>query len=181
MGDVLAYIELMVVPSILRVSRCLLGPASLLVVGSVWAGAPTLTPPPGVMDLSVRVGDLRFVPSLQVSPSGFWGPVATVESSSGWYASAGLAQSPRTPSSISPVYGLSRASTVTAGFRWSPDASLSFAVTRATGLAAGGASVQRLGLSVRYDWPTYYVRIGLDPSLETLPRDRLRLSAGFSF
>lgn len=59
------------------------------------------------------------------------------------------------------------------GYRWSDGQSLSMHVT--------GRSAERLGLSVSYDWPRYYVRLSYDPGLNPVPHDRLRFSAGMRF
>jgi hypothetical protein len=39
----------------------------------------------------------------------------------------------------------------------------------------------RLGLSVSYDWPRYFVRLSYDAGLNPLPQDNLRFSAGMRF
>jgi hypothetical protein len=59
------------------------------------------------------------------------------------------------------------------GYRWSDGQSLSLHVT--------GRRAERLGLSVSYDWPRYFVRLSYDPGLNPVPQDRLRFSAGVRF
>ena len=60
------------------------------------------------------------------------------------------------------------------GYRWSDGQSLSLHVT-------GGRGPERLGLSVSYDWPRYFVRLSYDSGLNPVPQDRLRFSAGVRF
>lgn len=60
------------------------------------------------------------------------------------------------------------------GYRWSDGQSLSLHVT-------GGRGPERLGLSVSYDWPRYFVRLSYDSGLNPVPQDRLRFSAGMRF
>ncbi|HVZ43093.1 MAG TPA: hypothetical protein VHA82_04720 [Ramlibacter sp.] len=62
------------------------------------------------------------------------------------------------------------------GFRWGDGQSVSLQLT------ARNRPQERLGLSVRYDWPRYYLRLGFDPRshLEGTV-DTLRFSAGMRF
>lgn len=60
------------------------------------------------------------------------------------------------------------------GYRWSDGQSLSLHVT-------GGRGPERLGLSVSYDWPRYFVRLSYDPGLNPVMQDKLRFSAGVRF
>ncbi len=60
------------------------------------------------------------------------------------------------------------------GYRWSNGQSLSLQVT-------AGRAQERLGLSVSYDWPRYFVRLTYDTGLNPVPRDKLRFSAGVRF
>jgi hypothetical protein len=60
------------------------------------------------------------------------------------------------------------------GYRWSDGQSLSLHVT-------SGRGPERLGLSVSYDWPRYFVRLSYDAGLTPVPQDRLRFSAGVRF
>ena len=49
-----------------------------------------------------------------------------------------------------------------------------------TGLVNGG-SIHRVGLSVGYDWPRYFVRAAYDPQVNFTPQDMWRLSVGTRF
>lgn len=57
------------------------------------------------------------------------------------------------------------------GYRFRDGQSVSMQFTRGT--------LDRLGLSVRYDWPRYYVRLGVDR--DGVTPDILRFSAGMRF
>lgn len=59
------------------------------------------------------------------------------------------------------------------------NALLSVGVASTSGLA-GGAPVQRVGLSVGYDWPRYFVQLAYDPKVLWSAQE-LRLSAGTRF
>jgi hypothetical protein len=59
-------------------------------------------------------------------------------------------------------------------YRWSDGQSLSLHVT-------AGRGPERLGLSVSYDWPRYFVRLTYDPGLNPVMPDKLRFSAGVRF
>lgn len=144
------------------------------------AGPPRLSAT-STMEQGLSIGGLRVVPSLQGSPGGFWGPAASVETADGWFATASLGRLNPTLDKR-PSYGFADTKTLSAGYRFSTANSLSLSLTSASGQDVAGSRVQRLGLSVRYDWPAYYVRLGLDPRLTTAPQDStLRFSAGFRF
>ena len=91
-----------------------------------------------------------------------------------WFAQAGVGHSldsnPALPGSTAstPVVNIA------GGYRWSDGQSLSLQVSR-------GREAERLGLSVSYDWPRYFVRLSYDSKLSPLPQDSLRFSAGVRF
>jgi hypothetical protein len=65
---------------------------------------------------------------------------------------------------------------VAGGYRWADGRSLSLQLTRARGPG------QRLGLSLNYDWPRYFVRLSFDhQALNPVPQDSFRFSAGVRF
>lgn len=61
----------------------------------------------------------------------------------------------------------------TGGYRWAGQQSLSLQLVR--------DRRDSLGLAVSYDWPSYYLRIGLDNKTHLVPQDTLRFSAGVWF
>jgi hypothetical protein len=70
--------------------------------------------------------------------------------------------------------GTGEALRIGGGYRWSDGQSLSLHVT-------SGRGRERLGLSVSYDWPRYFVRLSYDPGLNPVMQDKLRFSAGVRF
>lgn len=97
----------------------------------------------------------------------------SVEAGRNWFAQVSIGRS------LMAEPGLQRAESYDAmriggGYRWANGQSLSLQVTGARG-------PERLGLSLSYDWPRYFVRLSYDSGLDPLPQDRLRFSAGVRF
>lgn len=63
-----------------------------------------------------------------------------------------------------------------AGNQW-----LTVGLSSISGSAGGGLFVQRVGLSVGYDWPRYFVQLAYDPKYGLASQDLLRISAGTRF
>lgn len=59
------------------------------------------------------------------------------------------------------------------GYRWRDGQSLSMQLTH--------SRQEGLGLSMRYDWPRYYLRLSYDPRPANTASDMLRFSAGIRF
>lgn len=59
------------------------------------------------------------------------------------------------------------------GYRWRNGESLSMQLTH--------SRQEGLGLSMRYDWPRYYLRLSFDPRPANAASDTLRFSAGIRF
>ena len=113
----------------------------------------------------------RLAPAVS---SGGDGPGAGLSLQAGrnWYGQVALAQG----SSNALSHGATAdVLNLGGGFRWADGQSLSLQVSRGRGLG------QRLGLSVNYDWPRYFVRLSYDPGLNLTPQDSLRFSAGVRF
>jgi hypothetical protein len=102
------------------------------------------------------------MPSLQVAPGGFWGRALTVES---WFAGVGLGRTTLASGSN----GLMLAG----GYRWSNDESISLQLVR--------DRRESLGLALSYDWPRYFVRLGVDQQPAPAPKETVRFSAGMRF
>jgi hypothetical protein len=49
-----------------------------------------------------------------------------------------------------------------------------------TGLV-GGNTIHKVGASVTYDWPRYFVRVAYDPNANFAPENMWRFSAGVRF
>jgi hypothetical protein len=162
-------------------------------------------------DNSLSTGpSLRIVPSLQTASGGFVGGSMYVETGDTWFAGAGLGRTNLRPYS-NLNFDPNDAWTLSAGFRWSGSQSLSLQVIRDNRLnpdqqhihltyrtamdgderltvdllsksgLVSGVPIQRLGLSVAYDWPRYFVRLAYDPKANFTPQDMWRLSTGVRF
>jgi hypothetical protein len=109
-------------------------------------------------------------------PLAAWGPVRlsfagsdsgsglSLEAGENWFARAGIGRS--LDSDVLSIGG---------GYRFGGGDALSLQVTRQL-------AQERLGLALRYDWHSSYLRLSYDPPPRTPgPSDRLRFSAGMRF
>ncbi len=153
---------------------------------------------------------LRVMPSLQVASGGFIGGSVNVETGDDWFVGAGLGRTnlqpyfnlnfdPNDAWSVSGGYraahGASYTLSVTRDNRQNPDQQHVHAVYR-TPLPSGdrlgidllfkrglvnGAQIARVGATLTYDWPRYFVRLAFDPNTNFTPDDVVRLSVGTRF
>jgi hypothetical protein len=161
-------------------------------------------------DNTFKLGPVRFVPSLQLASGGFLGGSAYLETGSSWFAGAGVGRTNLRPY-VNLNFDPNDSWTLAGGYRWGENHSLALQVVRDNrlnpdqqhthlvyrtpvdgeerltldllskkGLVAG-VPIQRLGLSVAYDWPRYFVRIARDPLVNFTTQDMLRLSVGTRF
>ena len=162
-------------------------------------------------DNTFKVGPaVRFMPSLQVASGGFWGGSAYLEAGNSWFAGAGIGRTNlRNYANLN--FDPNDAWTLAGGYRWGDNDSLTLQVVRdnrlnpdqqhihlvyRTPLAGDhrltldllskrglvdGVPIRRIGLSVAYDWPRYFVRVAWDPKVNFTPQDMLRLSVGTRF
>ncbi len=132
-------------------------------------------PGPAGQDAGMRfsLGSLRIGLAPQ-SPTGLSGAGLSLQAGRNWFARVEL--KPRLESELRlPGPGSHGVLSLAGGYRWGDGQSLSLHVS-------GGRGADRLGLSLSYDWPRYFVRLGYDPRLRLVPRDQLlRLSAGLRF
>lgn len=129
---------------------------------------------PAGQDASMRfsLGPVRIGRALQ-SPTGLSGAGLSLQAGSNWFAQIEL--KPRLEAELRlPRPGSHGVLSLAGGYRWGDGQSLSLHVS-------GGHGADRLGLSLSYDWPRYFVRLGYDSRLQPAPRDKLRLSAGLRF
>lgn len=117
-------------------------------------------------------GDVHIGPAFQ-GDADFSGAGLSLAAGRNWFAQVSIGRS------LQHVPGLSGpapndAVRLGGGYRWSDGQSLSLHVT-------SGRGSERLGLSVSYDWPRYFVRLSYDSGLNPVPQDRLRFSAGVRF
>jgi len=161
-------------------------------------------------DRTFNLGSVRFMPSLQVASGGFWGGSASLEAGSTWFAGVGLGRT-NLRNYVNLNFDPNDAWMLSGGYRWGDNHSLVLQMVRDNrlnpdqqhvhlvyrtpiaddqrltldllskkGLVAG-VPIQRLGLSVAYDWPSYFVRVAWDPQVNFTPQDMLRLSVGMRF
>jgi hypothetical protein len=126
-------------------------------------GAPTR----GVL---LEPGSVRIAPAFQ---AGAPFPTAglSLEAGRNWFARAGLGRSVQPGVSGPTSVGVL---SIAGGYRWSDGQALSLQLT-------GEQRASRLGLSVSYDWPRYFVRLAYDTGLKPVPQRYLRFSAGMRF
>jgi len=109
-----------------------------------------------------NLGPVRINPAFHADP-GFSGAGLSLDAGRHWFAQIGFGRSVSTD--VLNIGG---------GYRWNDGRSLSLQLNR-------GRSTERLGLSVSYDWPRYFVRLTYDSKLAPIPQDSLRFSAGVRF
>jgi hypothetical protein len=118
----------------------------------------------------ISFGRVRVGPTLH-SDGDFAGGGLSVAAGQNWFGEVAIGRS--LESSHVSVTGPG-AVRIGGGYRWSDGQSLSLQLT-------GPRNGNRLGLSVNYDWPRYFVRLSYDTGLNPLPQDNLRFSAGMRF
>lgn len=121
---------------------------------------------------ALRLGSVHIGAALQADDA-FSGAGLSLEAGRNWFAQVSIGRSLHQGRML-PGAMYSDAMRIGGGYRWSDGQSLSLHVT-------GGRGPDRLGLSVSYDWPRYFVRLSYDPGLNPSPPDRLRFSAGVRF
>jgi hypothetical protein len=161
-------------------------------------------------DNTFKLGAVRFMPSVQIASGGFVGGSAYLETGSTWFAGAGLGRTnlrPYTNLNFDP----NDSYTLAGGYRWGENHSLTLQTVRDNrlnpdqqhvhlvyrtpvegdnrltldllvkkGLVAG-VPIQRVGFSVGYDWPRFFVRVAVDPLVNFTTQDMVRLSVGTRF
>ena len=119
---------------------------------------------------SFNWGPVRLMPSLQVTSGGFWGGGVSVDAGGSWFG--GLRLGLNAVRRHAGTQEASEAMLLAGGYRLGGQQSLSLQLMR--------DRRDSLGLAVSYDWPSYYLRLGLDKT-RFVPQDTLRLSAGVRF
>ena len=161
-------------------------------------------------DNTFKFGAVRFMPSVQIASGGFVGGSTYLEAGSSWFAGTGIGRTnlrPYTNLNFDP----NDSYTLAGGYRWGDNHSLTLQTVRDNrlnpdqqhvhvvyrtpvdgdnrltldllvkkGLVAG-VPIQRLGLSVGYDWPRFFVRLAVDPLVNFTTQDMVRLSLGTRF
>ena len=161
-------------------------------------------------DNTFRLGPVRFIPSLQIASGGFIGGSAALETGDSWFAGVGVGRT-NLRNYVNLNFDPNDALMLSGGYRWADNDSLTLQVVRDNrlnpdqqhvhlvyrtpvagedrltldllakqGLVAG-VPIRRMGLSVGYDWPRYFVRVAWDPLVNFTTQDMLRLSVGTRF
>ena len=156
-------------------------------------------------------GDLvRLSPSIQVASGGFVGGSINVETGKTWFLGAGYGRTNLLPY-FNLNYDPNDAWTLSGGYRTGEGVSYSFAYTRddrqnpdqqhfhaiyrtpingtdrvtldllfKRGLVTGGG-ISRLGATLTYDWPRFFVKLAFDPNSNFTQDDVIRASIGIRF
>ena len=161
-------------------------------------------------DSSYKLGFVRFMPSLQIASGGFVGGSVSVETGDTWFAGVGAGRTNlRNYANLN--FDPNDAWMLSGGYRWADNRSLALQVVRDNRLnpdqqnvhlvyrtplngsdrltldvlqkkgLVGGLPISRFGLSLGYDWPSYFVRVAWDPQVNFTAQDMLRLSVGTRF
>ncbi len=130
--------------------------------------------PQSAASSAIRLGLARFDSAPQHVGKKFTGAGLSLQAGQNWFAQVGVGNSIQSTIGISGAL-VSSEVMVGGGYRWGDGQSLSLQVNRGQGLES------RLGLSVSYDWPRYFVRLSFDAGLNPVPADKLRFSAGVRF
>ena len=161
-------------------------------------------------DSSYKLGFVRFMPSLQIASGGFVGGSLSLEAGDAWFAGVGVGRTNlRNYANLN--FDPNDALMLSAGYRWADNHSFALQIVRDNrlnpdqqnvhlvyrtpindadrltidllqkkGLVAG-LPISRAGLSLGYDWPSYFVRVAWDPLVNFTAQDMLRLSVGTRF
>ena len=161
-------------------------------------------------DSSYKIGFVRVMPSLQIASGGFVGGSLSLEAGDTWFAGVGAGRTNlRNYANLN--FDPNDALMLSGGYRWADNHSLALQIVRDNrlnpdqqnvhlvyrapinggdrltldllqkkGLVAG-LPISRTGLSVGYDWPTYFLRAAWDPQVNFTAQDMLRLSVGTRF
>jgi hypothetical protein len=121
---------------------------------------------------ALAVGGMRIAPVVQTDAQ-FSGAGLSLAAGANWFAQVSVGRSVQYDSGLVEAVP-TEALRIAGGYRWANGQALSLQVT-------GGRGPERLGLSVSYDWPRYFVRLSYDPGLNPLPQDKVRFSAGMRF
>lgn len=120
-----------------------------------------------------NLGRVRINPAFQSDP-GYSGAGLSLEAGRNWFAQVGFGRSLQLDAALPGGPSSADVLKIGGGYRWNNGQSLSLQLDR-------GRASDRLGLSVSYDWPRYFVRLSYDSALLPAPQDSFRFSAGVRF
>jgi hypothetical protein len=172
-------------------------------------GPDDFTQARGGWDRTFDLGAIRVQPSVQAASGGFWGGSLYAETGERWFAGAGIGRTNLRPY-VNLNFDPNDAWTLAGGYRWSGNHVLALTlvgdnrenpdqrhfhvqyrmpvgndrllldVLVKRGLVDGGM-IHRVGFTIGYDWPRFFVRLAWDPKVNFTPQDMLRLQAGLRF
>lgn len=179
-------------------------------IGEYHSGDPQVSQWRTGWDRTFKLDGVRIQPSVQAAQGGFRGGSLYIETGDDWFAGAGLGRTNLRPY-VNLNFDPNDAWTLSGGRRWSdgravtlmlvgdnrenPDERhlhliyrtplpqgnrLTVDVLAKRGLVAG-TLIHRAGVSVAYDWPSYFVRVAHDPKANFTPQDMWRVSGGMRF
>ncbi|HSV47101.1 MAG TPA: hypothetical protein VLJ58_15035 [Ramlibacter sp.] len=117
-------------------------------------------------------GSLRVAPATHLR-GGETGTGLSVEAGTTWFARLGVGGTSAAPHPGLPASSASSVS-LGGGYRFRDSQTLSLELVR-------DGRQQRLGLTLSYDWPRYFVRMAYEPPFSPAPSEGLRFSAGVRF
>jgi hypothetical protein len=136
------------------------------------AGAAEAAPATGHRAGTLNLGGMRIAPLVHADAR-FSGAGLSLAAGANWFAQVSVGRSVQYDSGLAEAVP-AEALRIAGGYRWANGQALSLQVT-------GGRGPERLGLSVNYDWPRYFVRLSYDTGLSPVPQDKVRFSAGMRF
>ncbi|GAB3503061.1 hypothetical protein GCM10027399_31970 [Curvibacter fontanus] len=161
-------------------------------------------------DRTWKLGAVRIQPSAQLATGGALNGSVGLETGADWYVGAGLGRT-NLRETVNLNFDPNDAWSLSGGYRWAEGPSLGLVVVRdnrlnpdqqhlhlvwRTPLPEGHRltvdllykrglveeeMIERAGLSVAYDWPRWFLRLGYDPKVNFTPQDMWRLAFGTRF
>ncbi len=160
-------------------------------------------------DRTVTIGPVRLLPSLQAASGGFVGGSIALETGDSWFVGAGLGRT-NLHDYVNLNFDPNDSYTAYGGYRWPDSSALSLQLVRDNRLhpdqhvhliwsqplpegkrlivdvlakqgTVNGQVIRRTGVSVGFDWTTWFVRTAWDPQVNFTPQNMLRVSTGVRF
>jgi hypothetical protein len=162
------------------------------------------------LPLQSPIGEVRLMPSVQLATGGTWNGSFGIETGEHWFVGTGLGRT-NLRDSVSLNFDPNDSLTLSGGYRWPNNQSLSFLLVRDNRLnpdqrhlhlilrtpvaernrltidllmksgLVDGDTIERTGLSITHDWPRWFVRVSYDPKANFASQDLWRLSVGTRF
>jgi hypothetical protein len=161
-------------------------------------------------DHTFPVDAIRLTPSLQLASGGAWNGSMSFETGDSWFLGAGFGRT-NLRDSLSLNFDPNDMYSLSGGYRWNEVSSMAVLLIRDNRLnpdqqhlhliyraplsdqhrltvdvllksgLAEGEHIERTGLAMTYDWPSWFLRVAWDPKTNFTAQDMLRLVAGTRF